>query len=111
MANKKVEKIEWQKVETIEEFLSRGGTITIIEPEEIEEEENTPIRVSNSVDVNKLSLGESEIAFGEKRKKKKKEKVLPTAEQFNTLLQKALSGQCIKTDLKNIEKKEIMDGN
>lgn len=106
MTKKKAEKIEWKKVETIEEFIARGGTITVIEPEEEDEEEIKPVRVSNSIDFNKLSLGESELAFGEKRKKKKKEKVLPTAEQFNTLLKKALSGGCIKSDLKSIEKRE-----
>lgn len=105
MANKKVKKIEWKQVESIEEFLARGGVITLIEPEEEVEEDTKPVRVSNSIDFNKLSLGESELAFGEKRKKKKKEKILPTAEQFNTLLKKALSGGCIKSDLKDIEKK------
>lgn len=65
------------KVETIEEFIARGGKPVILPPQEIEN--NQQIRLLNVGLPTLMSLDEGEHFFGETRKKKKKE---VTKEEF-----------------------------
>ena len=62
-----------RKVETVEEYIARGGNITkcpIVEA--IEKEQNVKSIITGPVTF--LSLEEAELMFGEKTTRKKKEK-------------------------------------
>ena len=61
------------KKETIEEYLARGGKITICPPQSSDEEENKIVRSTASNQAQQvLDLGEGEIMYGEKIKKTRK---------------------------------------
>jgi hypothetical protein len=75
---KKKEKII-KKVETVEEFLARGGEVTIVPPQETPEAKQ-PIRSTSGGLPQLMSLSEGEHFFGETRKKAKKKM---TNEEFS----------------------------
>ena len=88
---KKPEKIEWKKVETVEEFLARGGDIKVFPPQELSDD---PHIIKSNVGLNQdhMTLGEGELMFGETRKRKKKEKPIITNEEFAQMLAQAKAG-------------------
>ena len=73
------------KRETVDDFLARGGTISIVPPKVVEEERHTvPVRFTINHD--SLSLGDGEFMFGEVKTRKKKEVKMTSNEEFNKLL-------------------------
>ena len=75
-----------RKTETIEEFLARGGKITIIPPVKPEEGKNIiPTRTTIGHDL--MSLGEGEFLFGETRAKTAPMKKRVNDDDFNKLLE------------------------
>ncbi len=96
MAKKnKPEKVEWKSVETVEEFLARGGEIKVFPPQE--SGENAHIMKPNSgLNQDHMTLGVGELMFGETRKRKKKEKPVITNEEFAEMLAQAKAGTFLK---------------
>lgn len=62
------------KKETVEEFLARGGEVTVIPPEVEDLEEGVIIRPTGSRSPTLYSLDEAQHFFGKKKVTKKKEK-------------------------------------
>lgn len=72
------------KKETIEEFLARGGKVTII-PAQEHVENIQHINASTAGPANLLTYGEADLYYGEvKERKSRKEKILPKID-FNSL--------------------------
>ena len=92
---KKQEKIEWKKVETMDEYLARGGEITYCEPEESIFKPSI-VKPTTGTNEQTMSLGDGELMFGETRKRKKKEKPVVTPEDFSKMLDEAKSGSFTK---------------
>jgi len=65
--------------ETIEEFLARGGTPTII-PTVKEPEHRRSVSIKTKIDYDLMSLGEGEILFGESRTRKTTKKRVTNAD-------------------------------
>lgn len=63
------------KKETVEEFLARGGKITVIPENEEKKTERLkderPVKVNTQFEYDRMSLGDGEFYFGETRVKKK----------------------------------------
>jgi hypothetical protein len=75
------------KKETIEEFLARGGKITVIPPNEKSESTHV-IPIKTQLDYDMMSLGEGEFLFGETRSKKvKKMKKRVSTDDFNKMVE------------------------
>lgn len=92
MAKKnKPEKIEWKSVETIEEFLARGGEIKVFPPQESGTDAHV-MKPNGGLNQDHMTLGEGELMFGETRKRKKKAKPIITNEEFADMLAKAKTG-------------------
>jgi hypothetical protein len=92
MAKKnKPEGIQWKKVETVEEFIARGGEIKIFPPQESGIESHT-MKANGSLNQDHMTLGEGELMFGETRKRKKKEKPIITDEEFAKMLASVKAG-------------------
>jgi len=73
--NKKYTKPKYTKVETIEEYLARGGIITVIPPQSSDPNDNSGKRIAKSTAKGMkplTDLGEGEILYGEKIKKTRK---------------------------------------
>lgn len=68
---KEKNKVTFERTETIEEFLAKGGEITIVPPEE-EEETKTIVRAISGGLPTIMTLSDGAHFFGETRKKKKK---------------------------------------
>ena len=64
-----------KKKETIEEFLARGGKVTIIPPEVEDPEEGVIVRPISSRSPTLYSLDEAQHFFGKKKVSKKKAKL------------------------------------
>jgi len=78
MAKKKISKVVIKKTETMEEFIARGGEVTIVPAEEVQEP--TPmIRGTTGGLPTIMSLSDGAYYFGETRKKNK---TPVTKEQF-----------------------------
>jgi len=79
------------KKETIEEFLARGGKITVVpENEETKTErlkEERSIKVNPQFDYDRMSLGDGEFYFGETRVKKKAPVEKVDDNKFNELVE------------------------
>jgi hypothetical protein len=76
------------KKETIEEYLARGGKITICPPQSSDPEENKLVKSTSKAPQEILDLGTGEIIYGEKIKKtRKKAKKTPSmaADQVDLL--------------------------
>jgi len=100
MARKKqLEKINWKKVETIEEYLARGGEITYCEPEESALKPHV-MKPATGTSEHTMSLGNGELLFGETRKRKKKVKPEVTTEDFTKMLDDAKNGTFTKEEKK-----------
>lgn len=66
------------KIETIEEFLARGGKITKVPPKEALQAATPTINQTTGGPANLLSYGEADLFYGEARTRKtKKAKVAP----------------------------------
>lgn len=64
-----------KRTESVEEYLARGGRITKVESAKIEtNNKNTTVRSTKVGPAVIMSFGEAELMFGEKSKRKKKEK-------------------------------------
>lgn len=75
-------------VETIEEFLARGGTVTTV-PAETLEDDKCIIPVKTVIDFDLMSLGEGEYLFGESRTRKSKAppKKRVSSEEFSSMVE------------------------
>ncbi len=69
--------------ETIEEFLARGGKVTVVPPKEREEQNHVLSPNGNGIP-NLLTLEEGDLFFGEVKVRKPKEEVKPKID-FNAL--------------------------
>jgi hypothetical protein len=78
MAKKKIAKIVIKKTETMEEFIARGGEVTVVPSEEVQEV-NPVVRGSTGGLPVIMTLSDGAHFFGETRKKKK---VPVTKEEF-----------------------------
>jgi len=72
--SKKKNKKEWTKEETIDEFLARGGKITVIPPKSEEPEDGVIIKPNYAGPPTLFSLDEAQHFFGKKKVVKKQVK-------------------------------------
>ena len=87
---KKQKKKEWTKEESIEEFLARGGEITVIPPKEELPEEGVIIKPNYAGPPALFSLDEAQHFFGKKKVVKKKVKTPDFSKIDKDKLPKAL---------------------
>ena len=64
---------KFSRAETIEEYIARGGEITVI-PSVKEVEGKRIVSIKSKIDYDLMSLGEGEIMFGESRTRKSSKK-------------------------------------
>jgi hypothetical protein len=74
--------------ETIEEYIARGGKITVIPPVKPEDSSNT-IPIKTLINYDLMSLGEGEFMFGETRAKAKPMKKRVNDDEFAKMLESA----------------------
>jgi len=68
-----------KKIETVEEYLARGGTIKRIDAV-VEEQKPQPVKSTKVGPVVILSLEDADLIYGEKTKRKKKKKPVNLSE-------------------------------
>lgn len=94
-----------KKTETVEEFMARGGKVTIIPPPERAEEAHT-LSVKTKIDFDSLSLGDSEYLFGETRTRKtNKTKKKVSTEDFTKMVEGSNLPTSVMDALKNAVRK------
>jgi hypothetical protein len=94
-----------KKAETVEEFLARGGKVTIIPPV-IREDTTHTLPVKTTIDFDSLSLGESEYLFGETRQRKSKTpKKRVTSDDFTAMVEASGLPASVVEALKNSVRK------
>lgn len=83
--------------ETIEEFLARGGKVTVVEPQKTEEDKHT-IPIKTKIDHDNMSLGNGELIYSEVKARKPRKTI--SNEDFLKALNSAKLPQSIVNTIK-----------